>query len=82
MRSRQPLLNLALIATLMVWRLEPPLLGQPTLNDPPHTLEEIELLLKSSVPPGRIRQHIEFCGVTFIASPADVQRLRAAGASA
>lgn len=45
-------------------------------TDPPMTLDNVIYLLDNEVPVVRVRARIESCGVTFIAGPAEAERLR------
>jgi formylglycine-generating enzyme required for sulfatase activity len=56
--------------------------GRQACAEPPLGIDDVVYMLQNDVPPLRIRQRVESCGVTFIPGAAEVKRLRAAGASA
>lgn len=52
----------------------------PPCNEPPLSLDDVEMLLKSFVPPPSLRLKILSCGTTFILRPGEEARLLRAGA--
>jgi formylglycine-generating enzyme required for sulfatase activity len=81
MRVPHSLILIAVAAAFAVGRTRP-VAAQPSNCDaPPYAIEDVESLLKASVPFARLRDLIDACGVTFILDQAGEQRLRAASAT-